>query len=157
MVWCGVVWCGVVRCGAVRCGAVRCGAVRCGVVWCAALRCAVLSCCAALRCAALRCANSWRWQPRFCRGAPFVNRPLPPFPALPPPATSACSPFTPPRPLPKPPAETFSQFEFLWRTDIAAEYEAFMRAAPSLEECEVQLRRIMAVEQVRVCCAGAVM
>lgn len=46
-------------------------------------------------------------------------------------------------------AETFSQYEFLWRTDLQAEYEAFMATSPSLEECEAQLKRIMAVEQVR--------
>ncbi|KAL4452763.1 hypothetical protein ABPG75_008425, partial [Micractinium tetrahymenae] len=43
--------------------------------------------------------------------------------------------------------KTFSQYEFLWRTDLQAEYEAFMRSAPTLEECEAQLKRIMAVEQ----------
>lgn len=52
-------------------------------------------------------------------------------------------------PLPCAPAETFSQYEFLWRTDLQAEYEAFMRSSPTLEDCEAQLKRIMAVEQVR--------
>lgn len=51
------------------------------------------------------------------------------------------------------PAETFGQYEFLWRTDLQAEYEAFMRSSPTLEDCEAQLKRIMAVEQVGGCAA----
>ncbi|PSC73956.1 flagellar outer dynein arm heavy chain gamma [Micractinium conductrix] len=43
--------------------------------------------------------------------------------------------------------KTFQQYQFLWVADLAAEYEAFMARSPSLEECEVQLKRIMAVEQ----------
>ncbi len=53
-----------------------------------------------------------------------------------------------PAALPHVPAGTFGRYDFLWRTDLQAEYEAFMRSCPTLEDCEAQLKRIMGVEQV---------
>eukprot|EP00887_Chlorella_sp_A99_P001633 scaffold8.g1633.t1 len=42
--------------------------------------------------------------------------------------------------------KSFQAFEFLWKTSVQAEYEAFMQRSPSLEEYEGQLKRLMAVE-----------
>lgn len=45
-------------------------------------------------------------------------------------------------------AEAFdAPYGFLWRTELAAEYDAFMATSPSLDEFEGQLRRLMSLEQ----------
>lgn len=46
------------------------------------------------------------------------------------------------------PAETFSQHEWLWKSDLQAEYASFVASAPMLEDCEGQLKRLNAAEQV---------
>ena len=45
-------------------------------------------------------------------------------------------------------AETFSGHEWLWKNDLQAEYAAFVASAPTLEDCEGQLKRMNAAEQV---------
>ncbi len=47
-------------------------------------------------------------------------------------------------------AETFDGYQFLWKNDMQLEYEQFMATHPSLEEFELQLKRFMEVEQVRL-------
>ncbi len=41
---------------------------------------------------------------------------------------------------------TFSRYDFLWKLDLAAEYAAFVRTAPSVEGFEGELRKYMALE-----------
>ena len=41
---------------------------------------------------------------------------------------------------------TFGKYDFLWKLDLAAEYAAFVRTAPSVEGFENELRKYMALE-----------
>lgn len=42
---------------------------------------------------------------------------------------------------------TFSRYDFLWKLDLAAEYAAFMRGNPTLEQFEAEMKKYMAIEQ----------
>lgn len=41
----------------------------------------------------------------------------------------------------------FDRFSFLWKTDMQAEYDKFMKTNPSLEAVEVELKKYDDIEQ----------
>lgn len=43
----------------------------------------------------------------------------------------------------------FDKYNFLWKHDMQAEYSEFMKTQPTLEAFENELRKYMAIEQVR--------
>ena len=43
--------------------------------------------------------------------------------------------------------DTFTKYDFLWTTDLQAEYAKFMKTKPTLEAFEVELKKYMAIEQ----------